>query len=433
MNSSDQSSKAQSEKRERRRERFRKWAARIFLFVFSAVTIPSAALIVLGWEAFGEKAQGARWDRAVASRQWGAGEFQNPQPLYNDVGGMFKAPQEHGSPSEPLPVITVDPAMFETPPRDGLRVTWLGHSTLLIEQDGYRVLTDPVFSERTSPFAFAGPKRWYAPPLALADLPAIDAVLISHDHYDHLDFPTMKQLAEWTRDGSWSARFITPLGVDAHLAYWGVPEEKITTVDWWDETVIEKDGRAPLTITCAPARHASGRQILDQNRTLWAGYAVRTDRHRVFFSGDTGMFPGLTEIGERLGPFDVAMVEVGAYDQAWPDWHIGPEQAVVASQMLKAEVFFPIHWGLFDLALHGWTEPIERVRTAALARGVRYVAPRPGESITAAQIPARPEDVTQWWPDVPWRTAEEDPIVATENGDPRDRMTDLLAIPEESQ
>ncbi len=417
-------------KRERRKNRFRKWAPRIFLFLFSAITIPSAVLIAIGWEAFGQKAQGARWDLATASRQWRSGEFRNPEPLYNDYGGMFKTPQDNASPSAPLPVITVDPALFATPPEDGLRVTWLGHSTLLIEQDGFRVLTDPVFGERTSPFTFAGPKRWYAPPIALADLPAIDAVLISHDHYDHLDFPTMKKLGEWSRNGSWNARFIVPLGVDAHLSYWGVPADKITTVDWWDETVIEKDGQPSMTITCAPARHASGRQILDQNRTLWAGYAMRTSAHGVFFSGDTGMFPGLTEIGERLGPFDLAMVEVGAYDQAWPDWHIGPEQAVVASQMLKAEVFFPIHWGLFDLALHGWTEPIERVRAAALARSVRYVAPRPGESVTASTIPATPEDVEQWWPDVPWRTAEQDPIIATRNGEPSDRMTELLELPE---
>ena len=254
-----------------------------------------------------------------------------------------------------------------------------------------------MWGERTSPFSFAGPKRWYAPPIALSELPPIDVVLISHDHYDHLDAPTIEQMRDW------NTRFVVPLGVGAHLEYWGVPAERITELDWGDHLTVDE-----LTVHCTEARHASGRHLLDQNATLWAGYALVGPSHRVFFSGDTGMFPELSDIGERFGPFDVTMVEVGAYNRAWPDWHMGPEQAVTAHRMLRGKAFLPIHWGLFDLALHGWTEPIERTMAAAQAQGVRVLSPRPGESVEPSTT-----KTTRWWPEVAWQTATDHPIEAT--------------------
>ena len=236
----------------------------------------------------------------------------------------------------------------------------------------------------------SGPKRWYPPPLALDELPDLDAVVISHDHYDHLDYPTIRAMR------SWDTVFVVPLGVAAHLEYWGVPLERIVELDWWERHEV-----GDLEIVCAPARHASGRVAFDYNATLWAGYALLGGEHRVFFSGDTGMFPGMSEIGERLGPFDLTMIEAGAYGHAWPDWHVGPEQAVRAHQVLRGKVYMPVHWGLFNLAMHGWTEPLERTLVAAQAAGVRAFIPRPGASFEPASVPATKK---RWWPE---RTVED--------------------------
>ena len=266
-----------------------------------------------------------------------------------------------------------------------------------MEIDGVRVLTDPVWSETAGP-ASVGPRRFYPPPLPLEALPDLDAVVLSHDHYDHLDTPTIIALRER------ELPFIAPLGVGAHLEAWGVASERIVELDWWEATEIGK-----LEVTCTPARHASGRGLDDQNRTLWAGYALRGPEHRVYFSGDTGLFPDMKAIGTRLGPFDLTMIEVGAYGQGWPDWHIGPEQAVLAHGWVRGEVLLPIHWGLFNLSAHGWTEPIERVVVAAEQAGATIISPKPGGSVE----PERPPTTERWWPALPWRTAEEAPIVST--------------------
>lgn len=375
------------------------WAGAIMLAIVTLVTL---IVVVRGWRAFGKRPTGARLERMQASPQWADGEFENPEPLWNDgwgmIRGMFSA-SEHRSPETPLPVVDVDPARFSTPPSTGLRVTWLGHSTLLIEIDGCRFLTDPVWGERTSPLPRLGPERWYAPPLALDDLPELDAILLSHDHYDHLDYPTIVALAD--RD----TLFVAPLGVGAHLAYWGVPEDRIVELDWWERRQFGNQ----LEVVSVPARHASGRHVFDQNRTLWTGYAIIGPEHRALFTGDTGLFRGMRDVGERLGPFDVTMIEVGAYNRAWPDWHLGPEQAVRAHGWLRGQVMLPIHWGLFDLAYHGWTEPIERVLVAAEEADVTVATPRPGQSFEPDAMPS----FERWWPDVPWRTADEDPIRAT--------------------
>jgi L-ascorbate metabolism protein UlaG (beta-lactamase superfamily) len=338
----------------------------------------------------------------VESPRWDAEEeqFENPLPLYNDVRAMISAIAEGGDvtePTAPIPVVHPEPRVLATPPTTGLRITWLGHSTVLIEVDGKRFLTDPVWGPRASPFSFVGPKRWYPPLVELEQLPHLDAVLISHDHYDHLDYPTIERMK------TWDTKFVVPLGVGAHLEGWGVPSSKIIEMDWWHEVNFDL-----VKIVCSPARHASGRTLLDRNRTLWAGYALVGPAHRVYFSGDTGMFPEFADIGAKYGPFDVTMVEVGAYNRAWPDWHSGPEQAVEAHQMLRGTTFIPIHWGLFNLALHNWTEPVERTQAAAEKAHVRVLTPRPGESLepTIART-------ARWWPPVAWRTATEDPIRST--------------------
>lgn len=375
---------------------------RVALGLLGLLGLGSAGLIADAWTPFGKAASGERLDRMHASPQWSEDEgiFVNPQPMWNDIAGSFtawKRASAFGEPEGAIPVVKGDRSRFAEPPESGLRVTWLGHSTQIIEIDGVTVLTDPIFGGRASPFTWAGPEVWYEPPIPLSEIPVPDVVLISHDHYDHLQLETIQEMA------SWDTRFVTPLGVGAHLAYWGVPEERIIELDWWESTQVGE-----LEVVCTPSRHASGRQAFDQNKKLWASYALVGPEHRVFFSGDTGLFPDLVRIGEDYGPFDLSMFEVGAYDRAWPDWHLGPEQAVQAHEMVQGEVLMPIHWGLWNLALHGWTEPIERVLVEVEKRGVTVVAPRPGESFELDPVPT----VERWWPELPWETVEEHPVVA---------------------
>ena len=388
----------------------RSWPRRLLraaLWILLPIVVGLGLIVAAGWKAVGHRAVGARRARMEQSPQWKDGRFVNPQPLWNDAWGaltsMFHASPD-ASPRQPISVEPIDPARFAAPPASGLRVTWLGHAANLIEVDGARLLTDPVWSERASPLTWVGPKRWYQPQIALADLPALDAVVISHDHYDHLDYQTIVAIVE-LKDRL-ATRFVVPLGVGAHLAYWGVPEERIVELDWWERARI-----GPIEIVCTPARHASGRNmVFDRDAKLWAGYAFLGARHKVFFSGDTGLFPAMRDIGTRLGPFDLTMIEVGQYNRAWPDWHIGPEQAVAAHGMVHGKAMLPMHWGLFRLAPHGWTEPIERAVAAGAAAGATILTPKPGESLE----PDPPPPVARWWPPLPWVTAAEAPIVSTQ-------------------
>jgi L-ascorbate metabolism protein UlaG (beta-lactamase superfamily) len=370
----------------------------------TCVAIVLGALLVSGCAAFGARATGERRARMAQSPEWRRDHFVNPQPLINDWGKGFSSMLHQSldaEPSAPVPVVNPDPRTFATAPPSGLRVTWLGHSTTLLELDGARILTDPVWSLRISPVAGVGPTRWYPPPIALADLPPIDAVVISHDHYDHLDYRTIVAMK------SWKTAFIVPLGVGAHLARWGIPETRIIELDWWQRAQIAT-ATGTLEVVCTPARHASGRTLSDSDAKLWAGYAFIGAAHRVYFSGDSGLFPALADIGARLGPFDLTMIEIGQYDRAWPDWHMGPEQAVRAHQMVHGRVFLPVHWAAISLAAHAWTEPIERAVAAARLAGVTLLTPRPGASVQ----PSDPPPPQRWWPRLRWRTAAQDPIVS---------------------
>ena len=374
---------------------------RVLFVALSLVMGAALVAIILAWRPMGHLAHGERRTQMAKSAQWHAGHFENPQPLINDIMGGLLAMREAspvGAPVSSLPIAPIDPARFAQPPASGLRVTWMGHSTTLVEIDGARLLLDPVWSTRPTPLPGVGPSRWYPPVIALNTLPRIDAVLISHDHYDHLDAPTVLALANT------GARFVVPLGVAAHLEYWGVSPERIVELDWWDST-----GVAGVTIVSTPARHASGRMLFDKDATLWSGYAMIGATHRVYYSGDTGLFPAMRDIGARYGPFDCTLIEVGQYHRSWPDWHIGPEQAVQAHAMVRGRVLLPVHWGLFRLAYHGWTEPIERVVAAAALSGATVATPRPGESIE----PTVPITTTRWWPTLPWETARQHPIVSS--------------------
>jgi L-ascorbate metabolism protein UlaG (beta-lactamase superfamily) len=224
-------------------------------------------------------------------------------------------------------------------------------------------------------------------------------VLISHDHYDHLDLPTVVAMRDW------AAPFIVPLGVGAHLAAWGIPEARIIELDWWGSQTV-----GPVHVVATPARHASGRTGVDKDSTLWAGFALAGPTRKVFYSGDSGLFPGLNDIGSRLGLFDVTLMDAGQYDPAWPDWHMGPEQTIRAHQMVRGQVLVAVHWGLFQLAYHGWTEPIERVLAAAAEQGVPVATPRPGAPFEPLDPAA---ERARWWPAVPHRNGAEAPVVST--------------------
>jgi L-ascorbate metabolism protein UlaG (beta-lactamase superfamily) len=268
----------------------------------------------------------------------------------------------------------------------GLRATWLGHSTVLIEIDGLRVLTDPVWGRRASPLRLAGPKRFQPVPVPVKALPPLDLVLISHDHYDHLDLPTIRELAK--RD----VPFVTSLGVGAHLQAWGVPAERIHELDWWESWTLP---HADLSVTAAPSQHFSGRGLKDRNATLWSSLVLRSPHHQVFFSGDTGLTTEYATIRERLGPFDLVMLEVGAHHPTWGDIHLGPENALKALDLLGGGTLLPVHWGTFALAMHDWDEPAETLLSLAPKHGARLLMPRLGEAVE----PADAKDPRPWWRD----------------------------------
>jgi L-ascorbate metabolism protein UlaG (beta-lactamase superfamily) len=384
----------------------------ITLLLIFALLALAGFMLVNAWSALGKAASGDRLQRIEASAIYRDGKFRNRLPLKNFLWRTIRDGYrggEHMEPGDDLLTIHNDGSIYLTKPTSGLRVTWLGHSTLLLELDDARLLIDPVWGTRASPFSWLGPRRWYDPPLALADLPSIDAVLISHDHYDHLDEPTILQLADI------APRFIVPLGVGAHLEYWGIKAEKITELEWWQQHTI-----GSIEITATPARHASGRHAFDLDKTLWAGFAMRGSQS-VYYSGDTGLFPGFKEIGERLGPFDLTMIETGAYNRNWPDWHLGPEQAVVAHQWVRGRRLLPLHWGLFNLARHNWTEPMERVLTASERLNLPVLTPRPGQ-------PFEPgiSELGKWWPDLPWEGADSHAILSTQLQDLEEHETKLI-------
>jgi len=328
------------------------------------------------------------------------------------------------------PVGTVPVVAAEPPQQPGeLAVTWYGHATTVIEIDGARFLVDPVFSERVSPIRHAGPKRLHEVPGSIADLPSIDAVLISHDHYDHLDQPSIVRLEQ-----THQPHYVVPLGVNAHLLAWGVPEERITALDWRGETEV-----AGIRLTCTEARHNSGRGLVD-SQTLWAGWALHGPAHSAYFPGDSGTSKRFASIGADLGPFDLTLMPVGAYDSFWPDIHMDPEQALAAhrdvnrigddAEALVADdagvadgfiagdqridtpggaheegeptettrtvrtaaresLLVPVHWATFNLSMHWWAEPVRRLRRAAAEAGVPVAFPRVGQRVDLAGDDAR--------------------------------------------
>jgi L-ascorbate metabolism protein UlaG (beta-lactamase superfamily) len=336
-----------------------------------------------------ERYAGLRLERVRASKQWADGTFRNTASVSQGLKrgttlstmGDFVFGGQRRTPRGPLP--TVDPIpLWTRPVETGLRATWLGHSTVLVEIDGMRVLTDPVWGERASPMRFAGPRRFQPVPVTIAKLPPIDAVVLSHDHYDHLCQESIVALS------AKGVPVYTSLGVGARIEAWGVPAAQITELDWWESATL-----GSLTITAAPSQHFSGRSVGDRNRTLWSSFVVRGARHAVFFSGDTGLTPEYAAIAAKLGPFDLVMLEVGAFHPSWGDIHLGPANALEALALLGGGALLPVHWGTFNLAIHAWDEPPETLVQLAPSRGAQLVMPRLGEPVE----PSRVERVDPWW------------------------------------
>ncbi|WP_307813113.1 MBL fold metallo-hydrolase [Streptomyces sp. N35] len=343
---------------------------------------------------FGADPAGERMERIRRSPNFANGTFRNPVDAKVGPQGSKAAfaktyfdreQRARRAPAGTIPVHPTTLADLAKPPASGLRITWMGHSSVLAEIDGRRVLFDPVWGERCSPFSFAGPKRLHPVPLPLAALGPVDVVVISHDHYDHLDLPTIQALA------GTDTVFAVPLGVGAHLERWGVPADRLRELDWNESAQV-----GGLTLTATPARHFCGRGLRNTQHTLWASWVVASDRHRVFHSGDTGYFPGFADIGRAHGPFDVTMIQIGAYSEWWPDIHMTPEEGVQAHLDLQGGahgVLLPIHWATFNLAPHPWEEPGEGTLSGAHKAGVELALPYPGLPFE----PAGPVPSAPWW------------------------------------
>ncbi len=371
-----------------------KWASRVgaTVLLLGALT---TWLTTEHFDAFGGQPSAASLARIQRSPRFVDGRFQNAEPTvlmaegtstYSWVSEWLGGKQLR-VPNCPLPYAKDTALRLAQPPPSGLRVTWLGHSSTILEIDGTVILTDPMWSERASPAQWVGPKRFHAPVLALADLPRVDAVLISHEHYDHLDMGTVRALA------ARGVPFHVPLGIGGHLERWGVPQMQIVEHDWWQRDLLP----GGLAIVSTPARHFNGRGFPGRLGALWTSWSLIGPTHRVFFSGDTGQTEAFRAIREKEGPFDVALLEIGQYHVSWGDIHLGPLGALEAFDRLGAETLIPIHWGTFELAFHAWSEPAESLHVEAEKRGIRLATPGLGKPVEPTLV----RTSTAWWRALP--------------------------------
>jgi len=334
----------------------------------------------------GAKANHAECGSFQKSKNFVEDRFVNPVPT-----SMNRPPNEAfrkmiqatgRRPQGMLKTYPIDRESYAVPSDSTIRLTWLGHSTLLIKIDQIVLLTDPVFSKRASVVSFMGPRQFdYTHDYSIDDLPPVDLVLITHDHYDHLDYRSIKKLSERVN------HFLVPLGVGAHLKKWGVPPEKIYELDWWNEITING-----LTLVSTPARHFTGRRISQRFTTLWCGWAILGSSGRLYLTGDSGYFPGFREIGEKLGPFDLSFMECGQYSPYWPSIHMQPEESVQAAIDSKSVRAMPIHWGKFSLSMHPWNEPPNRFRIKAQESGLSTFIPEIGKTISVRSFTEE-----EWW------------------------------------
>lgn len=337
-----------------------------------------------------DKDNKTRKESMMKSKNFQGGKFVNPVPTTISKPGTMSSTiwkwisgDEERQPDFKIETFKTDADQLNSLSASGLRVTWINHSTVLIEIDGKRFLTDPMWSKRASPLSFAGPSRFFEPPVDLDKLPNIDGVIISHDHYDHLDETTIIKL------GKLGIHFYMPLGVGEYFENWGIPAKQIHELDWSDFVMVGESHKLIAT----PARHFSGRNIFSRDNTLWASWVIIGKKHKVYFGGDSGYFPGFKDIGEKYGPFDLTILEIGAYHPNWGAIHLGPVNAVKAHLDLKGKTLLPVHWGTFTLALHKWNEPVEELITEANRKNVALMLPRPGQPLSVPNM----EYNSEWW------------------------------------
>ena len=325
----------------------------------------------------------ATQSRIDSSPQFNGEKFTNTSGIRmnGDLGKMFSAMKDFlfnkdpkATPENVIPVQPLFTHNMLNRKQNDLSFSRIGHSTLLVQMEGKFWLTDPVFSERVSPVQWAGPKRFHPAPISIPELPEIEGVIISHDHYDHLDHTSVLALNKKTN------HFLVPLGIGDRLRSWGIDPAKITEFDWWENKQIGN-----VEIIATPAQHFSGRGLLDGDQTLWASWVIRSENHSVYFSGDTGYFPGFKEIGEKYGPFNYAFMECGAYNELWRDIHMMPEDTMQAFKDVKGEVLVPIHNGTFDLSTHAWFDPFEQIQSLAQQNNVPLLTPVMGEVVMGTQ------------------------------------------------
>lgn len=342
---------------------------------------------------FGARPNAFDEGRFIRLGNYKEGKFNNQEPtsLNSDLGNVYKMAKEYISapddirPQYPIPVTHPPRELFMDATPEMTRVTWFGHSTIMLEIAGKKILIDPMLGKSASPISWLGPQRYSdALPIEIEALPKIDAVLISHDHYDHLDYGSILELKDKVD------KFYVPLGVGAHLLDWGVQIQKIEELNWWESAELGN-----LTFHATPARHFSGRGLTDQFKTFWNSWVILSPNSKIFFSGDTGYGSHFKEIGIRFGDFDFVMLDSGQYNERWPQVHMFPEEAVQASIDLGSEVIMPIHWGAFTMAMHPWTEPAERVVAEANRRGLFVAAPMIGQPLNLGTW--NQYENAQWW------------------------------------
>lgn len=337
---------------------------------------------------FGGKPKGEDLIRIQKSPNFnGEGAFKNLELTLASTGmkwssiPKFFTSGNNKTPGYELPQKTLNPGYFDSEPEQP-RITWFGHSALFLEMEGQNIFIDPMLGDVPAPHPLLGSSRFNKElPISIENLPEIDLVLISHDHYDHLDYGSIIQLKDKVK------QFYVPLGIKAHLLEWGVPASKIKEFDWWEAATLNG-----IQFVSTPARHFSGRGFT-RNNTLWTSWVIKSENNSIFFSGDSGYGKHFKEIGEKYGPFDFAMMECGQYNEQWAHIHMMPEETIQASVDVQAASMMPIHWGAFKLALHEWTDPVVRAGNKAKDLGVQMVTPIIGEAIVVdSNYPS-----SKWW------------------------------------
>lgn len=376
-------------------KKIKKQIGRVLLYVGALLLalVIAVQLFVAYYPSFGGDVTKQRQELYADSAQFVAGTFQNQDSgsakgfSLNKVLKIFRKfffdQVENGVPENNIAIQKIDIADI-TAFNEGTRLYWFGHSAFLMQIDSTTILIDPMLSEVPAPHPWIGDKRFSDElPIEIENLPKIDAVIISHDHYDHLDYASILKLKDKV------GAYFVPLGVGVHLEAWGVSSDKIHEKDWWEATTFKN-----MQLTCTPAQHFSGRKFNNRKSTLWSSWVIKSKDANIYFSGDSGYGKHFAQIGERHGPFDLALVECGQYNKMWPDIHMFPEESAQAGLDLNARAMMPIHWGAFKLSMHAWTAPIEQIRKEAAALCIPLVTAEIGAPI---RIETLPKPNTLWW------------------------------------